>query len=149
VEWTVSDDGLTYTAVFTYDIITSENLDKILTFFDGPQTEGGDVRFTINSKDEPEPLAIPKGMMTVCFYEQEWNERLGEYMQVLKSCDAIEMDWGTHYGDDLITGTIEYADLTMGGEAFDITKKDITVMWLVFEGVNGAICESNQATPGQ
>ena len=146
VKWEVSEDKSTYTAIFSDDILTSTKLDKILTFFDGPQTEGGDVRFTINSKDG---LAIPKGEMTVCFYEQEWNERLGEYMQVLKSCDAIQMDWGTHYGDDLITGTIEYADLTMGGEAFDITKKDITVMWLVFEGVNGAICESNQATPGQ
>ncbi len=147
VKWNVSEDGLTYTAEFTEDIITSKDLDRIQTFFDYTKTEGGDVVFTLKSKDG---LAIPKGTMTVWYYEIAYLEDIEDWVQIERSCDAIAMDWDEEtYGDNLISMTIEYADLTQDGEAFDITSKTISTMWLVFDGVNGAHCESNKATPGQ
>jgi uncharacterized repeat protein (TIGR02543 family) len=146
VEWTVSEDGNTYTANFVTDIITSKDLDRIQTFFDYTDDEDGDFIFTMKSKDG---LAIPKGKLVVKFYEYAYVEEVDAYVQIEDSFDAIEMDWGTYYGDNLISMTIEYADLTQDGAPVDLTTKNINTMWLVFDGYNEAHCESNKATPGQ
>jgi len=146
VEWTVSEDGNTYIANFVTDIITSKDLDRIQTFFDYTDDEDGDFIFTMKSKDG---LAIPKGKLVVKFYEYAYVEEVDAYVQIEDSFDAIEMDWGTYYGDNLISMTIEYSDLTQDGAPVDLTKKNINTMWLVFDGYNEAHCESNKATPGQ
>jgi hypothetical protein len=145
VKWTVSEDGLTYTAVFSEDIITSKDLDRIQTYFDDTRAEDGDFVFTMKSKDK---LAIPKGELTVSYYEYVYDEDFGDWIQLEASCDAMEMDWGTDYGANIISLTISYADLEQDGQPLDITEKNIGKMWLTFTGYNGAYCESNKATPG-
>lgn len=146
VKWNVSEDGLTYTAEFTEDIITSKDLERIQTFFDSNKQLDAGVLFTLKSKDG---LAIPKGTITIGYTYYEYDDYSRKVVTDTEVCDAIYMDWdeGT-YGDHIISETIEYSKLTQGGEAFNITTKNISKIWMIFEGDNGAHCESNKAAPG-